>query len=77
MRMGFELTRAENSGLAVHHLNHSPTPSTAVYTAYQKKLEFNIDCCSENVTKMSADQDEQSSDHTYRNQHWVTIIDTE
>ena len=29
-RMGFEPTRAEHNGLAVHHLNHSVTSSSYV-----------------------------------------------
>ena len=54
--MGFEPTRAEHNGLAVHHLNHSATLSYTLknhYSHYQgqklqtksKKLEYTRKAC--------------------------------
>ena len=39
-RMGFEPTRAEHNGLAVHRLNHSATSSS--YTSVQHSLSRNL-----------------------------------
>ena len=39
-RMGFEPTRAEHNGLAVHRLNHSATSSN--YTSLQHSLSRNL-----------------------------------
>ena len=35
-RMGFEPTRAEHNGLAVHRLNHSATSSPNAYRIFSK-----------------------------------------
>jgi hypothetical protein len=40
--MGFEPTRAEHNGLAVHRLNHSATSSFNIYAAILYILLLNI-----------------------------------
>ena len=41
-RMGFEPTRAEHNGLAVHHLNHLATSSCTAHAVH--KCVDNISC---------------------------------
>ena len=43
-RMGFEPTRAEPNGLAVHRLNHSATSSYGEQVSGLKKKLFRISC---------------------------------